>query len=601
MAIASSQPLAHYVRRLAATHASAGLSDAHLLRRFAEHRDESAFAALVARHGPMVLGVCRRLLGHEHDAEDAFQLTFVALSRKAGCLRRPEALGPWLHGVACRTARKLRGRAARRRACERQAAPPTSAPADDLLWRDLRPVLDEAVAALPGKYREPVVLCYLGGATVGEAARRLGCPRGTIATRLAWARARLRARLARRGVTLSAAALAAALASAAARACPAVPAALVRAGQVPFAPSQGGGKLMLLPKGKVAVLLLTLGLGAAVLGGRRSPPLTPTVARAASPGPTVKETAPPGEVEVLFLGGSTRFLLEDYRQAEQSFRRLGRRHPDSPLAPTAAALAVLARQLGTSPADSDRKAEGRRLIKAALDGPRAAAAPQAEKDFKTAEFYCWTGHFASARFYYELVCRRYPRTMLARKAAQRLRELREMPREAAAEKDSPTRVLARVNGTPILAAEVYAAAYLAIPEAGDLAAAALARRIGAIRKETLDRLVEREMVWQHAEALLKTRNPRALERLQDVAAREFYRRWVQPARRNGDLAEEELQASLRIRGTTLEAVGSAWQRDFLVEEYLRSRVSRASDPSQEKKRLVADLKRKALIEYVGGR
>src|SRR5262249_29855103 len=147
-------------------------------------------------------------------AEDAFQATFVALARQAGSLRRPESLGPWLHGVASRTALKARGRAARRRVCEREAAATRSTTVehpDELVWRGLRPGLDEAVASLPEPCRMPFVLCDLEGRTVSEAARELGWPRGTVATRLALARQRLRARLASRGVALSACALAGAL------------------------------------------------------------------------------------------------------------------------------------------------------------------------------------------------------------------------------------------------------------------------------------------------------------------------------------------------------------------------------------------------------
>jgi RNA polymerase sigma factor (sigma-70 family) len=191
MTTAEKSPVVRYIRRLATTLASAELSDGQLLERFAHQRDETAFVALVRRHGPLVLGVCRRVLRDWHDAEDAFQATFVALARQAGSLRRPESLGPWLHGVASRTALKARGRAARRRACEREAAatrPTAVEHPDELVWRDLRPVLDEAVAALPGPCRVPFVLRHLQGRTVSEAARELGWPRGTVATRLALAR-----------------------------------------------------------------------------------------------------------------------------------------------------------------------------------------------------------------------------------------------------------------------------------------------------------------------------------------------------------------------------------------------------------------------------
>src|SRR5262249_27882583 len=158
-------------------------------------------------------------------ADDAFQAVFLLLVRKAGSLRRPEQLGPWLHGVAHRVALKARSLALRRRGRQESlcdcAAPPA---ADELAWRDLRPLLDDAGRSLPAKSRTPFVLCCLEGMTHAEAARHLGCPPGTVATRLSRAREQLRARLVRRGVTLSAGALAAALAAGAATA--SVPAAL---------------------------------------------------------------------------------------------------------------------------------------------------------------------------------------------------------------------------------------------------------------------------------------------------------------------------------------------------------------------------------------
>jgi RNA polymerase sigma factor (sigma-70 family) len=178
--------------------------DGQLLQRFASERDEQAFTALVKRHGPMVLGVCRRVLHHAHDAEDAFQATFLVLARKAGSIRRPESLGNWLYGVAYRTALEARTKVARRRRRERELAedPPVD-PTPDLVWRDLRAVLDCEVNRLPDKYRCAFVLCCLEDRTDDEAAHILGCPKGTVLSRLAWARQRLRSRLTRRGVTLS--------------------------------------------------------------------------------------------------------------------------------------------------------------------------------------------------------------------------------------------------------------------------------------------------------------------------------------------------------------------------------------------------------------
>jgi RNA polymerase sigma factor (sigma-70 family) len=187
-------------------------ADQELLRRFRDERHELAFAELVRRHGPMVLGVCRRLLGAD-DAEDAFQAVFLVLVRKAGSLGREAVLAHWLHGVAYRTALHARGEIARRRAREKQEVPMAAAdPLADLEWRDLRPILDEEVQRLPQRYRAPVILCYLEGQSYEEAARQLGCPKGTVAARLARARERLRAALTGRSVTLSTAGLAALLA-----------------------------------------------------------------------------------------------------------------------------------------------------------------------------------------------------------------------------------------------------------------------------------------------------------------------------------------------------------------------------------------------------
>ena len=203
----------------------AGLSDRQLIERFVDRRDptgEAAFAALVGRHGPMVLGVCRQLLGDRHHAEDAFQAVFLVLARKAGSLRDPDLLGNWLYGVALRTARKGKARLDRRRRSEdgeamtaadsettvEPTAPPADRPAID---REQAEVLHDEIGRLPGAFRLPVVLCYFEGLTLDEAAHRLRCPVGTLRSRIARARDKLRRGLTRRGVVLPAAALAAVL------------------------------------------------------------------------------------------------------------------------------------------------------------------------------------------------------------------------------------------------------------------------------------------------------------------------------------------------------------------------------------------------------
>jgi RNA polymerase sigma factor (sigma-70 family) len=196
--------------RRAAGGRGAGYTDARLLERFARTRDEAAFAALVQRHGPMVLGVCRRVLRNEADAEDAFQAAFLVLVRKAASLRRPGSLGSWLYGVACRTALHARADAERRRARERAAARPEAVAGEAMM--DLGPLLDRELSRLPDKYRAAVVLCDLEGKAYGEAAGELGCPEGTLAARLSRGRALLARRLVRQGLALSASTVAAALA-----------------------------------------------------------------------------------------------------------------------------------------------------------------------------------------------------------------------------------------------------------------------------------------------------------------------------------------------------------------------------------------------------
>jgi RNA polymerase sigma factor (sigma-70 family) len=198
-------------RRLG-TPGGAGTSDAELLDRWVAARDEAAFELLLRRHAPLVLGVCRRLLHRPQDVEDAFQAAFLLLVRKAASIRRGQAVGSWLYKVTYRVA--LRARSSQENLPAR--TPPDLAtfpapPDDELLWRDLRPVLDDEVQRLPEKYRSAFVLCHLQGLTNQEAADALGCPLGTVLSRLSWARQRLRSRLTRRGLVVSAAGLVTAL------------------------------------------------------------------------------------------------------------------------------------------------------------------------------------------------------------------------------------------------------------------------------------------------------------------------------------------------------------------------------------------------------
>ncbi|HMC67103.1 MAG TPA: sigma-70 family RNA polymerase sigma factor, partial [Gemmataceae bacterium] len=219
-----------HIHQLAAAHNGAELTDGQLLEQFAGGEQESAFTALVRRHGPMVLGVCRRVLHDRHLAEDAFQATFLVLFRKARSLDRRGSVASWLYTVAYHAALRARADSARRHRQERQVremSPPratadTAVPPE--LWHDLRPVLDEELSRLPEKYRSAVLLCYVEGKTNEEAARLLRVPAGTIKSRLSRARELLRSRLSRRGVTLSAGLVGAVLAE---HATAAVPAGLV--------------------------------------------------------------------------------------------------------------------------------------------------------------------------------------------------------------------------------------------------------------------------------------------------------------------------------------------------------------------------------------
>jgi RNA polymerase sigma factor (sigma-70 family) len=194
-----------YLRRALSNGDAGGLTDAQLLERFIAHRDEAAFEVLVWRHGPKVLGVCRSVLRHEQDAEDAFQATFLVLVRKGRSIGKREAVGSWLYRVAYRVALRAKVMADKRAARQARIAVEAAAPSPpDAVWGDLRPVLDQEIDRLPHKYRAAFVLCYLDGKTNEEAARELGCPKGTVLSRLAWARERLRVRLTRRGLDLSA-------------------------------------------------------------------------------------------------------------------------------------------------------------------------------------------------------------------------------------------------------------------------------------------------------------------------------------------------------------------------------------------------------------
>jgi RNA polymerase sigma factor (sigma-70 family) len=309
-----SRPLNHVLRllRRAALQGEAhGVTDRQLLERFLATREEAAFEALVRRHGSMVLGVCRRVLDHLQDAEDAYQATFLVLACKASSILQRETVANWLYGVAYRTAQKARAAAARRRVKEKHMARPEAF--DEASWQDLSPLIDQELSSLPDKYREPLVLCDLQGVTRKAAAHQLGWSEGTLSGRLSRARELLAKRLARHGVTLTGVAVAAALSSSEALACVPAPlilstvqaATLIAAGKAVAgvasasvaALTKGVLKAMFMTKLKTGSAVL-LAVGLLAIGAASSLPQPPGAPIAQAPGagaaPAPQAGAPPG-------------------------------------------------------------------------------------------------------------------------------------------------------------------------------------------------------------------------------------------------------------------------------------------------------------------
>jgi RNA polymerase sigma factor (sigma-70 family) len=298
----------------------AGLSDAELVGRFVERRDEAAFSALVRRYGMVVLGVCRRVLRHEQDAEDAFQAAFLVLARNAASVQRAGAVGNWLYGVAYNVARKAKAMRHRRTVKEREAAARQRPEARVTALDDLQEILDRELQALPEKYRSAVVLCDLLGLTTREAAGRVGCPEKTLGTRLRRGRSLLAGRLTRRGVAISAAALAVVLSRSATAATPLPLIAATVQAAIGFAAGSTsavspavvaltkGVSSVMLPKTLKSVVLLgcavvvLAGLSAGSLshfsGGRTTPA---ALAADVSPGPAAQAPAKPKEAKPVQL------------------------------------------------------------------------------------------------------------------------------------------------------------------------------------------------------------------------------------------------------------------------------------------------------------
>jgi RNA polymerase sigma factor (sigma-70 family) len=264
------------------------LTDEQLLQRFIGEHNESAFAGLVRRHGPMILGVCRRVLGNLHDSEDVFQATFLVLAQKARSVVNRESLASWLYKVAYRIALKVRARNARRRRKEKQVNAMPHFPTRPPVLHDWEVLLDEELHRLPEKYRVPLILCDLEGRTGKEAERRLRVAPGTLSSRLTTARRMLAERLTRRGLTFSAGALAAAISESASAALPpgllgktVTGAKLVAAGQLAAISSsitvllKIGAKAMFLAKLKATLAAVTVlafvGGGIVYSGGSGQP------------------------------------------------------------------------------------------------------------------------------------------------------------------------------------------------------------------------------------------------------------------------------------------------------------------------------------------
>jgi RNA polymerase sigma factor (sigma-70 family) len=306
------------------------LTDGQLLARFVASRDEAPFAALVRRHGPMVLGVCRRLLRHAQDAEDCFQATFLVLACKAARVRR-EAVGSWLYAVAYRTSLEARSVNARRRTRERQVEDMPHPQIPPVEPQDWRPWLDHELNLLPEKYRAVIVACDLEGRSRKETARHLGLSEGTVSSRLARGRCLLAKRLSRYGLSLSGGTLAVALTAGASAH---VPAPLLSSttqaavGQALASSSveilvKGALKTMLLTKLKVAVgaVMVMAVLGASGLVYRAS----------GQPAPTATErkfdSKPRSELEALrreneLLKLNLEVVLEKVRAQEAELRGL---------------------------------------------------------------------------------------------------------------------------------------------------------------------------------------------------------------------------------------------------------------------------------------
>jgi RNA polymerase sigma factor (sigma-70 family) len=452
-----------HLQRALLTQNGESLSDGQLVEGFIRRREEAALEILIRRHGPMVLAVCRRILGNHHDAEDAFQATFLVLVRKASSINPREMVGNWLYGVACNTALKARALAARRKSREKQVMHmPEPEGAANRSDNDLAALLDQELKLLPDKYRSVIVLCDLEGKTRKEVASQLGWPEGTVAGRLARARTLLARRLEKHGLALAAAAMPAALAESAALA--AVPTSLTQstlqaallfsAGKAAAAGAislkvltltEGVLKTMLVTKLKIATAIVVaagiIALQTGILSYRTS---------AAEPGAKSVDRATPAsnsQPEKQMRVGSLMFRIlaaegrngetdtEQHVIVDQLKFSPGELVSRSDLLEAERRLANLgifevdpAKGIKPSvefdPADDGSPfADILVTVKEKPADPNKSPTPaerQAEKNLQVADYYNRTGHAASACFYYELIMRRYPKTKAAEAARIRL-------------------------------------------------------------------------------------------------------------------------------------------------------------------------------------
>jgi RNA polymerase sigma factor (sigma-70 family) len=349
-----------HVRRLLTTPAADARLDRQLVEAFTARRDEAAFATLVRRHGPLVLGVCRRVLGNSHDAEDAFQATFLVLARKAGSIRARDSVAGWLYQVAHHVAGRARGQLATRQRHERRTA--CRRPADPLAevtGRELMTALDEELLRLDEKHRTPLVLCYLESHTRDEAARRLGCSPSTLKRRLEEGQERLRARLARRGLALGAALLVAGLGRGVAAAVPAGLAAVAAraalsasaAALSPRAAALADGAVRAIGAARIKAAVLFMAVTLSVLAAG-------TLTHLAAGGPVAQVTETPMAAEEK----PTKPAAPAGRPAEEESEKMTvtGRVLDADGKPVAAAVAVLGNPKRPS-ADEDEQ-DGHRLL-----------------------------------------------------------------------------------------------------------------------------------------------------------------------------------------------------------------------------------------------